>query len=103
MKFNIPPSSHYEKQIATATQEAMHYKALYDDLIDELKGKGYNLAALAVYKTRTVTPLQSTTTTRLPRPLIERLIAFCHPDKNQGRESLAGELTKELLKIRDLS
>jgi hypothetical protein len=102
MKFNIPPSSHYEKQIATATQEAMHYKALYDDLIDELKGKGYNLAALGTYKTtRTVIPLQSTT--RLPRPLIERLIAFCHPDKNQGRESLAGELTKELLKIRDLS
>lgn len=33
--------------------------------------------------------------------LIKRLIMFCHPDKNQGREEEASEITKMLLALRD--
>lgn len=38
--------------------------------------------------------------TQLDQKLIKRLLAFCHPDKNQNREVEAGELTKSLLALR---
>lgn len=36
---------------------------------------------------------------KLPAPLIDRLIHFCHPDKHDN-SNVANELTQELLKIR---
>lgn len=37
----------------------------------------------------------------LDQNLIKTLLMFCHPDKNQTRESEAGEITKTLLKMRN--
>jgi hypothetical protein len=41
------------------------------------------------------------TQTQLDQKLIKRLLAFCHPDRNQSREVEAGELTKTLLTLRE--
>ena len=38
---------------------------------------------------------------KLDQALVKRLLMFCHPDRNQGREDEAGELTKVLLALRE--
>ena len=38
---------------------------------------------------------------KLDQALIKSLLMFCHPDRNQGREDEAGELTKVLLVLRE--
>lgn len=38
---------------------------------------------------------------QLDQALIKRLLMFCHPDRNQGMEDEAGELTKTLLALRE--
>jgi hypothetical protein len=91
--FNIPPPNSnslqsMEDRMNKAIQEAMHYKALYDDLVDDLRGKGIPRR-----------PPTSGPPINLPRPLIDRLIVFCHPDKHNS-SNVANELTAELLKIR---
>lgn len=37
----------------------------------------------------------------LDQNLIKTLLMFCHPDRNQGREDEAGEITKTLLALRE--
>lgn len=38
---------------------------------------------------------------KLDQDLIKILLQFCHPDKNQTRETEAGEITKTLLALRE--
>ena len=38
---------------------------------------------------------------KLDQDLIKSLLMFCHPDRNQGREDEAGEITKTLLALRE--
>ena len=38
---------------------------------------------------------------KIDQALVKRLLMFCHPDRNQGREDEAGDLTKVLLALRE--
>ena len=82
-----------ETRLSKAIEEAMLYKAAFDDLCEEIKGRG----GIAIDKTRS--PVSKAL--RSNKPLIERLITFCHPDRHQNSK-ISNDLTTELLKIRDL-
>ena len=85
MKFSVPPGSMEDiyKRLRAAEQEAIQYKAAYDELVDDLTARGRSVKK-PIY---------------LEKSLIDRLIVFCHPDKHNGSE-IANTLTKELLKLR---
>jgi hypothetical protein len=72
------------KQLSILATERNHYRTQYERLLTELRSKG----AQGIPQP-----------TNLPKPLIDRLIVFCHPDKHNN-SNVSNELTRELLKIR---
>jgi len=82
-----------ETRLSKAIEEAMIYKAAFDDLCAEMKGGNHRVAPIER------SPVSKAL--RSNKPLIERLITFCHPDRHQNSE-ISNELTKVLLRIRDV-
>ena len=90
-----------EDRAVKAEMEAMRYKALYDELREDMGG----------FRGRPATPLSSPNKTAHNASgailhnvtLIDRLISFIHPDKHSNcgvNIKVANELTAELLKLR---
>ena len=84
-----------EQQLAAANWECQQWQIKCQMLQNHLNASRVSQRGFTI----NIGPGQGVQAESLPKDLLERLIAFCHPDRHENSDK-ANKLTQELLKLR---